>query len=782
MTGLPPFLRTKWLLLFSGLFFLSTTTAEDSIAFFEKEVRPLLVQYCYECHSAEAKKLRGELYLDSQPGWQRGGDTGPAIIPGNPDKSLLIQAIRYQVDDIEMPPKQKMPEAAVDALVAWVEMGAPDPRTEEAAPAPQKMDIEKGRKFWSFQPIGKPGIPEVKEAIWPRNPIDHFILSKLEEKGLRPAADADRSTLQRRLHLDLTGLPPLPDPRTDESLEDNIDQLIASHHFGERWARHWLDLARYADSSGGGASNLFPDAWKYRDHIIRSFNEDVPFDQFVKRQLAGDLLPSKNPDERFENLVATGLLVLGPRNYINDDEEAFHMDGADEQLDAVGRIFLGMTLGCARCHDHKFDPVPMDDYYALAGIFTSTETSDPIPATTNFRWNEVSDPRVDPEGKALTKYESTYAKFRVLAKQYARSKKDPEVSKETLEAINLKRSAAQKAIPEKPDILMGVADQPNPKDENRRVRGNPHQSAEVIPRGFLQTALPAESKAPEISKGQSGRLELANWINSPENPLTTRVYVNRVWAHLMGRGIVPTVDNFGTTGERPTHSELLDWLSHWFVENGQSTKKLVRLITTSRTYQLGPATENDEKLLETDPANHLFGRRNRRSLDAESIRDSILSISGSLDPDPVEQPFPDKLTNEFDYSFDGNFKRSIYLPRFRNNLPEIFETFDVANPASVVGKRDLTILSPQALFLLNNPFILEEATKAATGILEQKPRSTEEGVRLMFQTTLNRGPTDEELRLASEFLDTEKPDSFLLERWAAFQQNLFASVDFRFLR
>jgi len=305
----------------------------EGITFFEKNVRPVLVEHCYECHSVEAKKLRGELYLDSKPGWQIGGDTGPALIPGDADGSLLIRAIRYEEEDIEMPPKQRIPQEVIDTLVQWVEMGAPDPRSEAATPAPQEIDIEEGRKFWSFQPIRKPEIPPVSNSDWPRNEIDHFILSRLEERGVSPAPDADNPTLLRRLYVDLIGLLPKAELAADISqkqLEEIPARLLASNQFGERWARHWLDLARYADSSGGGASNVFPDAWKYRDHIIRSFNDDVPFDQFAARQIAGDLIPTADVDERYENLAATGFLVLGPRNYINDDEEAFHMDGADE--------------------------------------------------------------------------------------------------------------------------------------------------------------------------------------------------------------------------------------------------------------------------------------------------------------------------------------------------------------------------------------------------------------------------------------------------------------------
>ncbi len=813
--------RTPGLALLGALLFAPLARAADPLAlrnpqgeergtdFFERQVRPLLVEYCYECHSHEAEKLRGNLHLDSRPGWQEGGDSGPAIIPGDPEGSLLVHAIRYDDEDLEMPPKQKLPQSAIDVLAKWIAIGAPDPRTTapsspfeaSAKKGPPPIDLDEGRQFWSFQPVRKPALPKVRDADWPHNPIDRFILAKLEEKNLAPAPDADPHTLLRRLHIDLTGLPPIPAevedfagvadpvfhlPSSISALEKVIDDLLQSSHFGERWGRHWLDLARYADSSGGGASKIFPDAWKYRDFVVRSYNDDLPFDRFVSRQLAGDLLTSVTPEERHENLVATGFLVLGPRNYINDDEAAFRMDGADEQLDSVSRVFLGMTVGCARCHDHKFDPVPMTDYYALAGIFTSTETYDPIPATTNFEWNDVADPRVDADGARLREYESAYARYRALAKQYSKARSDPGIDPAALKALDAERLEAQRAVPKKPPVLMGVVDAAAPADEKRRVRGNPHQPAEAIPRGFLRVTLREGTPPPAIAKHESGRRELAAWITSPDNPLTTRVYVNRVWAHLMGRGLVATLDNFGTTGEAPSHPDLLDWLASWFRENGQSTKKLVALIVTSHSYRLDAAPKNSA-LLRADPANNLFDRRTRRSLDAETIRDSILQVSGALDLESRSgKPFPASLKNEFDYVFDDDHRRSLYLPRFRNNLPELFETFDVANPATVVGRRDLTILSPQALYLMNNEFVRRESERAARALLALD-LTVEEKIHRAYLATLGRAPTAEEAQLVADFLDKphgrgENDYKHALERWTDFQHNLFACVDFRFLR
>jgi hypothetical protein len=756
--------------------------AEQGFTFFESKVRPLLIEHCYECHSAEAKKLRGGLYLDSRPGWQKGGDSGPAIVPGDLKASLLVHAIRYEDENTEMPPRQKLPQDAIDILEQWVALGAPDPRDENTASVTAGINLDEGRKFWSFQPLSQPNVPEVRDNTWPHNEIDHFILHRLEEKNLTPAPIADNATLNRRLHIDLTGL---PSTTSSFSTQRTITRLLSSQHYAERFARHWLDLARYADSTGGGASNPHPDAYRYRDFVIRSFQNDLPYDQFITRQLAGDLLPAASPDERAENLVATGFLVLGPRNYINDDEETFHMDGADEQLDTVGRVFLGMTVGCARCHDHKFDPIPMTDYYALAGIFRSTETSDPIPTTTNFRWNNVADPRKDPDGSKLRAYEEADAHYRIISKEWSRSRTDPNLTAADVAALSEKRRAARNAIPETPAVFMGLNDAADPADEKRRIRGNAHQPAETVARGFLQVTLPDDTPPPTIAKSESGRRELAAWISSPANPLTARVYVNRVWSHLMGRGLVPTVDNFGVTGAPPTHPELLDWLANYFLENNQSTKSLVRLIVSSRTYQLGAAPKNSS-LLVTDPANKLFGRRTRRSLDAETLRDSILLVSGSLDLETRDRPFPAKLKSEITHTFDEDFRRSLYLPRFRNNLPELFETFDVANPATVVGQRDLTILSPQALYLANSPFMRDQSEKTARNLLTLG-LPIKDAIQHTFQSTLGRQPTRIELKLALNFLDPppsvdESEQHARLNRWTAFQQNLFCTVDFRFYR
>ena len=367
-----------------GLLPASHAASPPDIAFFEKHIRPVLVEHCYECHSARAKSLKGGLRLDHRGGWEQGGDSGPALVPGKPEESRLLEAIRYKNADLEMPPEGALPAEVVQRFEEWIRRGAPDPR-EDAAPLDKpddEIDLEAGRQFWSFRPIADPAPPAVRDSAWPLDPIDHFILSPLEAKSLPPSRDASPHAVLRRLHLDLTGLPPTvdeierfiahhaQDPRA--AVEAKVDQLLSDPAFGERWGRHWLDLSRYADSTGGGRAIPLPDAWRYRDYVIKAFEEDRPLDQLMREHIAGDLLPYQDDEEKLRNLVATGFLVLGPHNYENQDKELLELEIIDEQLDTIGRAFLGMTIGCARCHDHKFDPIPTEDYYALAGMFTST--------------------------------------------------------------------------------------------------------------------------------------------------------------------------------------------------------------------------------------------------------------------------------------------------------------------------------------------------------------------------------------------------------------------------
>lgn len=359
----------------------SQQLAAEQVAFFEKKIRPALVTHCYKCHSAEGDKFKGGLLLDTREGIRKGGETGPAVVPGDLKASLLIQAIRYQDDNLKMPPKQKLPDDVIADLETWVRMEAPDPREGAAKRVKTEIDIEKGRQFWAFQPPKKFAPPSVKDTSWPRSAADRFLLAEMEAKGLKPVEEADRLTLLRRVYFDLIGLPPTPEEidaflkdETEQAFEKVVDKLLASKQFGERWGRHWLDVVRFAESSGKTANFAYPNAWRYRDYVIASFNADKPYDQFVREQLAGDLLPTRDDKQRAERFIATGFLAIGPKSHNERNPQQFNLDLVDEQIDATFVAFQGLTVACARCHDHKFDPIPTKDYYALAGIFRSTLT------------------------------------------------------------------------------------------------------------------------------------------------------------------------------------------------------------------------------------------------------------------------------------------------------------------------------------------------------------------------------------------------------------------------
>ena len=396
-------LCVAWLLACSG------AKAEDAykagIEFFETKIRPVLIEHCYSCHAEDAEKIRAGLLLDTREGIRQGGDSGPAVVPENLEESLLLDALRYET--FEMPPEGPLPAEVIADFEYWIALGAPDPRDGPAKKIEKEIDLEAGRDFWSFRPVSRPDAPEVKNSDWPKSDVDRFVLAKLEAAGLQPGEDADRATLLRRAYYALIGLPPtveeigsfLTDPAlVEEAFAKVVDRLLDSDHFGERWGRHWLDVARFAESSGGGRSLLFPDAWRYRDYVIEAFNRDVPFDQFIKQQIAGDLLAADDWQQQRRNITATAFLVLGPTNYELQDKDVLEMDIVDEQLITIGRSLLGMTLGCARCHDHKFDPIPTHDYYALAGILKSTKS---VIHSNVSKWNTTPLPLPPEESRAF---------------------------------------------------------------------------------------------------------------------------------------------------------------------------------------------------------------------------------------------------------------------------------------------------------------------------------------------------------------------------------------------
>jgi hypothetical protein len=705
-----------------------------AVEFFETKIRPVLVNNCYECHSSKAAKIKGGLLLDSREGVRKGGDKGPAIVPGKSEDSLLIAAIKH--DGLQMPPKTKLPDQVVRDFEQWVKMGAPDPR-DAGASAYKRMTLEEARTFWSLVPVKKAEPPKVRGTNWVKSDIDRFLLAKLEEKRLRPVADADKPTLLRRVYFDLIGLPPTPDEldafvkdTSPQALEKVVDQLLASEQFGERWGRYWLDIARYAESNGNADNTPFPNAWRYRDYVIASFNKDKPYDQFIREQIAGDLLPAADSKHKDELLTATGLLALTskPRAQNNPD---YKFDLLADQIDVTSRAVLGLSVMCARCHDHKFDPISQKEYYALAGIFESTQMLFGAGGGKGAK------------GAGGGGYHSL--------------------------------STGGEA--------MGVCEG-RPTDTAVCIRGDSTRRGETPPRGFLTIATIGEP--PAINRSQSGRLELAQWLTAPSNPLTARVAVNRIWLHLFGRGLVNSPDNFGSLGEKPTHPELLDYLAASFMEQGWSVKKMIRALVLSHTYQLDSAYSAAN--YRADPDNLLRWRMSQRRLDAEAIRDAVLAVSGQLDLKPPQGSLATQTGGNAKkpvFASQQSRHRSIYLAIVRGApLPEALAIFDVANPNLVVAQREVTTVPAQALFLMNSPFIAEQSKHLAQRLLAAQMDDAAR-VDLAYRLAYSRSATAAERERAVQYVQQsaqELGDKDPARAWASFCQALFASAEFRYLR
>lgn len=711
------------------------TPSREGIEFFESKIRPVLVNKCFECHSVKASKVRAALYLDSRDGILKGGDSGPAIIPGDPGKSLLIKSLRH-LGDVKMPPKEKLPASVIADFEQWVRMGAPDPRTNDAA-AWKKLSLEEAKSFWSFKPLQKPNLPMIRDTSWPRAELDRFILHKMEQRGLKAVADADRVTLIRRLSFDLVGLPPTTEEIDDfvndksaNAVEKLVDRLLASPRFGERWGRYWLDIARYAESNGNTDNTPFPHAWRYRDYVIKAFNEDRPYNRFITEQIAGDLLPAKSPAERDELLTATGFLALTskPRAQNNPD---YRMDLIADQIDVTTKAVLALTALCARCHDHKFDPISQKEYYSLAGIFDS------------------SNMLAGGGGKGAKKGGG--------------------------EGLHTLSTGGQ---------AMGITEA-KPVDTALCIRGDSTKRGEVSPRGFLKVAV--TEKTQPVNRSQSGRLELAQWLTQPDNPLTARVMANRIWQHLFGQGICRSPDNFGLLGELPSHPELLDHLATRFIEDGWSVKKLIRYIVLSRTYQL--SSNFSEANYKADPDNILWWRSQPRRLDAEAIRDAMLFVSNHLIPTPPGKSLANGVAVAKKKAApppkDSNY-RSVYLPIIRNNLPESLAIFDVADPSLVIGQREVTTVPAQALYLMNSPFVLEQARGLAQRVLNATASDDSARIDLAFRIALGRVATTQERERTLQFLQeaqrTLNGAQARASAWTAFCQTLLASAEFRYLQ
>ncbi|MDP6442201.1 MAG: PSD1 and planctomycete cytochrome C domain-containing protein [Pirellulaceae bacterium] len=833
---------SRWTKVYVGLllgFVASPAMAEDDPAgleFFEKNIRPALVKHCYECHSAKSK-VKGGLVLDTREGIRRGGESGHAVVPGDVEGSEIIGALRHET--VDMPPDDMLPEELIKQFEHWISIGAPDPR-DGPAPIRRDIDFAEGRQHWAFQLPQHHAPPEVRDAGWPRTEIDQFVLAKLEAAGLKPAADASRRALARRLYYDLIGMPPSPAEMTtflsDKSptaVETLVDRLLESPHYGERWGRHWLDVARYAESNGRERNFLYPNAWRYRDYVIRSFNADKPFDQFIREQIAGDLLEdvAGGPNE---GVIATGFLAIGPKSLNERNREKFVMDIVDEQIDVVTRGFMAFTVSCARCHDHKFDPVPSSDYYALAGIFRSTETRY---GTGGGGGNRQASKLIALQGEndeaqqAQVKHEQRLKKLRDQVKSLQaeiragnskgknnKRKKKP-AAEENAQADKAdkaaqpanKRATAQKVAqarrrlkqlnnqiktltndgPSSGNVAMGVQEG-KVADSPIYIRGEVESPNGSAPRGYI-TVL-CEDEPRRATGDTSGRRQLAEWITDSQNPLTARVYVNRVWSHLFLNGIVRTVDNFGATGERPSHPELLDNLALQFVAEGWSTKKLLKRIAMSRTYQ--QANTYVEAAYAKDPENQLFWRASPRRLDAEALRDALLKVSGQLDPQPREKSV---IANQkgtvaigrglrLEDLREANRHRSVYLPIVRNAVPDTLKIFDFAEPSMLVGHRQVTNVPAQALFMMNSRFVLRQAEETAKRIVSDSALDEDGRVLRAFELVLCRPPSETEAAKSADFLQDvveqqADGDSSSAQKaaYSALVQALFASAEFRYV-
>ncbi len=776
--------------------------------YFENRVRPLLVKHCLECHSAERRKTQGDLALDSRAGWQRGGQSGDVIVPGKPDASLLIQLVRRDDPDYAMPPKTALTTDEIAVLVRWVKIGAPDPRD---GPAPPRR-VAATDDLWSLRPVRNPPVPIFGNEDWPQADVDRFLYAALHKQGLEPAADANVDALARRLWFTLVGLPPTPAERAaflremsttsdrDATFAKWVDQLLESPRFGEKWARHWLDVARYAESNGKALNNVMPYTWRYRDWVIAALNADIPIDRFLTEQLAGDLLPAASQAERDALNIATGFLAIGSKEQFggcgNRSVAEVQPEWVDDQINVLGRGILGINIACSRCHDHKFDPVPMRDYYALAGIFFSTEILSGIKGgkAPEFGQKRHFDPDSVPLGDpaVVAKLKPAAQRLAAIQKQLTplqtKAAKAKGAERDQLNAeikpLKAEAEALEAALP-KVEWAFGLREADKVANTTLRLRGVWNQPGAEVPRGFLSAV--KFSDTPQIAAQSSGRLELAQWLTHPAHPLTARVFVNRVWHQVFGQGIVPTTDNFGMNGEPPSHPELLDFLAHRFMHaQGWSMKQLVRDLVLSRAFRQSSAHADTTAGPAADPANRLLWRMNGRRLDAEMIRDGVLASSGRLDLTPRRGTAPMLMEKRFGGLSQKDIAkmrddessvrhRAVYLAIIRNEtLDESLAAFDFPNNDEPATQRETATVPSQALLLMNHPLVVESARHLAEEILRHT--TNDEGrVRQAFLRVLSREPTAEESQDGVAFLRAS-PDSLAL-----LCQGLFQSAEFRLL-
>jgi Protein of unknown function (DUF1553)/Protein of unknown function (DUF1549)/Planctomycete cytochrome C len=755
-----------WLGNYDGL---GKPISDEELAFFEQRIRPLLINKCYECHSAESTDLQGDLLVDSRATLRRGGAKGPAVVPGDVDHSLLVEAVRYENDEMQMPPDQKLSDQEISDLEHWIKIGAPDPRSTASKHLGKQIDIEAARQFWSLKPISNPTIPTVKHTAWPTSDMDRFVLAKMEERGFAPADDADKRTLIRRASYDLIGLPPtiedvnaFLDDDSAEAFANVVDRLLSSPRYGERWGRHWLDVVRYADTAGDNSDYPIPQIHRYRDWVIGAFNRDLPYDEFVRDQLAGDLRGGDTEEQRIERLIATGYIANARRFGSRVDDYPQHLT-IEDTIDNLGRTFLGMTVSCARCHDHKFDPITNRDYYGLYGIFHSTrypwpgieldkKQRDFVPLVAADQVAELEQ-AIQARSKEQKRLDDQVNKLKKLVDQ-ANDQDKGEAEQKLKEAEQLAKD--HRELPPLADTAYAVADATTVEDVAIQLKGDPTRPGDIVPRHFL-TVLGGQEVPTEAET--SGRKELAEWILADDNPLTARVMANRIWQHHFGRGLVPTPNDFGKQGKLPTHPELLDYLATQFKSGGWSMKAMHRLIMLSRAYQ--QSSERDEKAIEQDPANEWISGFSRRRLDAEAIRDTLLELGNSLDLSVAgAHPFPPSHSWEFTQHkpFKANYEtqhRSVYLMTQRIQRHPFLAIFDGADPSTSTGNRMSTTTPLQALYLLNDPFVHEQSIRIADRIVSQ---ASDDEVRLhvAYQLLFSRHPRIDEVDVAKGFLSNAR--------------------------
>ncbi|WP_417849575.1 PSD1 and planctomycete cytochrome C domain-containing protein [Thalassoglobus sp.] len=752
----------------------------QDIEYFEKKVRPILAERCYSCHSSTAKTIHGGLKVDSAQALYAGGDSGASIIPGKPEESLLIAAILYDSDaDYQMPPKGKLPESEIAELKEWVRRGAPFPDDGSVAAAKQGIDMEEARKFWSFQPVHEHPLPETSMSSWPQKRLDHFVLSAMEKQGLSPSPEADRATLLRRLSFDLIGLPPTPEevesfvnnPAPD-AYEKEVERLLASPHFGERWGRMWLDLARYTDKTASWLDST-GQAYLYRDWVVKAMNDDVPYDEFIHRQLATDFMEETGP----EDSPALGFIGLSP-NYWKELKlpseiiKVIVADEWEERVDAVSRTFLGLTVACARCHDHKFDPVTQEDYYALAGVFASTRI---------FECPTIEEELYAPVRTAREEVKGLEKELTALKKK--KPKPEDEIAELTKKIQDIKDSTPHYNSVMAPGIVeealfverkgktpqegTNLVYRPEPRDLNLFIRGNPNRLGDVVPRRFLEVLSNENSKP--FTNG-SGRLELAQSITRESAPLAARVMVNRIWLSHFGRGIVNTPSNFGLSGELPSHPELLDDLAARFIQNGWSLKKLHREIVLSATYrQSSRIQENQESV---DPSNIWLSRMNRQRLHVESWRDAMLSTTGELD---LTMGGP-----SLDLKDPKNLRRTIYGTIHRRDMSTMLLMHDFPDPTTHNPQRLSTTTALQGLYVLNGPLLLGRSEKLAQRVASEIPDDESKRIQRAYELLYARKPSSKEIEIGLSFLN-QPDEATRADAWTQYAHVLLASNEFLFV-